>query len=99
MTTIFAIGLLIGLGAGAVLTYVICRRTAGDVESMSAKAMQQQIQSILELTESKLAGKKDVIDGTLNSVKQDLKRVEQLMQQIGTGHAKLDTRLEGAAKV
>ena len=99
MTTIFAIGLLIGLGAGAIITYLICRRTAGDMEHMSAKAMQQQIQSVLELTESKLAGKKEVIDGTLQSVKQDLKRVEELMHQIGTGNAKLDTRLEGAAKV
>lgn len=87
MTIPFLLGIIIGIAVGGVCTYVLSRKSTVDVEQ------------ILQLAESKLSGKKEVIDGTLKSMKDDLTRVEQLMQTIGKGNVQIDTRLESAAKV
>lgn len=85
------LGLVIGIVAGASLTYMLLRRSAMDTEY------------ILQLAESKLAGKKDVIDGTLKDMKNDLNKVENLMKAIEKDRAekfgKIDMRLENAAIV
>ncbi len=97
------IGLLVGfiVGGGAVTFHL--RRSRKDAEStaetISARVMAQQAEMILQLAETKLSGKKEIIDGTLQSVQKDLRKVEDLMREIGSGNTKIDTRLESAAKV
>lgn len=99
----FSLGLLGGIIVGTVLTVIVLRKSSKDAESvaetLSARVMARQAEQILQLAESKLSGKKDVIDVSLRAVQKDLDRVESLMRDIGSGHAKMDTRLENAAKV
>lgn len=102
-----AIGLLIGLAVGAGTAYFFFSRSKTDAqamaESISAAVMARQTEQILQLAESKLSGKKEVIDGTLksmkDSLKQDMDRVEMLMKSIGDKNVTIDSRLETAAKV
>ncbi len=104
MTSIaFLIGLIVGGIAGVAAGYFLLKKSAADTEkvaeNVSAKMMQRQTEQILQLAESKLSGKKDVIDQSLKGMKDDLNRVELLMQTIGKGNTQIDTRLESAAKV
>ena len=82
----FILGLLIGLGIGGALMYFVSRRSAKDLESvaesLSAKTMAKQVEGILHLAETKLSGKKEVIDGTLKSMKEELEKVEELVQEL-----------------
>jgi DNA recombination protein RmuC len=102
-----AIGLIIGLLIGAGAAYFFVNRSKADAqamaESISASMMTRQTEQILQLAESKLSGKKEVIDGTLknmkDSMKHDLDRVEMLMKSIGDKNTTIDSRLETAAKV
>lgn len=82
-----SIGILIGVVLGSLLTYLLGRRMGMDAERF------------LQLAETKLSGKKEVIDGTLKDMKDEMRRVEMLMKDIGNGNVKIDTRLESAAKV
>ena len=72
------VGVLIGFLAGAGLMYVISRKTAADAtkvaELISAQVVSQQTEHILQLAETKLSAKKDVIDGSLLAMKNDLTR-------------------------
>ncbi len=103
----FSIGLIAGIFVGGVLAYALVKRSTKDaesvVETLSAKVVAKQTEQILQLAESKLAGKKDVIDGTLKHMKDDLGKVEKLMRAIEQDRAekfgKIDTRLENAATV
>lgn len=99
----FSLGLVIGLIIGGMMSAFLLRKSSKDAESvaetLSAKVMARQATQILELAESKLSGKKDVIDVSLKAVQKDLDRVETLMREIGSGNAKMDSRLENAAKV
>ena len=107
MTLSLITGLIIGLGAGAALGYFLGRKSGADAETfaeaMGAKLVHQQADQILRLAETRLAGKKDVIDGTLRHMKDDLNKVEKLMQTLEQDRAekygKIDTRLENAASV
>lgn len=102
-----AIGLIIGLLAGAGITYFVVSKSKTDAkamaESISASVMARQTEQILQLAESKLSGKKEVIDGTLKSMKESMKhdmdRVEVLMKSIGDKNVTIDSRLENAANV
>ncbi|MFH1444805.1 MAG: DNA recombination protein RmuC [Candidatus Peregrinibacteria bacterium] len=99
----FSLGFAIGLiGGGAFATFFL-HKSSKDAESvaetLSAKMMARQTEQILQLAESKLSGKKDVIDISLKAVQKDLDRVETLLREIGGSHTKMDTRLENAAKV
>lgn len=98
-----ALSLLIGLIAGYALAMVLQKKDATNAaevaEAVSAKMMARQTEQILQLAETKLSGKKEVIDGTLKAMKDDLTRVEELMRDIGKGTVKIDTRLGDAAKV
>ncbi|MEI8229803.1 MAG: DNA recombination protein RmuC [Candidatus Peregrinibacteria bacterium] len=100
---IFAIGLLLGIGIGGAAAFFLSRKSASDAEAaaenLSARVMTRQAEQILQLAETKLSGKKDVIDVSLKAVQHNLDKVETLMREIGSGHAKMDTRLENAAKV
>lgn len=100
---LFALGLLAGIILGVGAGYLLLKKTVADAESaaevLSAKVMSKQTEHILQLAETKLTGKKEVIDGTLKSMKDELHRVEQMMKQIGDGNVKIDTRLGDAAKV
>jgi DNA recombination protein RmuC len=93
------LGIVIGAIGGTVLTYVLTRKTEAD----SARMVSQQAEEILRMAETKLSGKKEVIDGTLNSMKDEmkdgLKRVEQIIRSVGEGNVKIDTRLGDAAKI
>ncbi|HBU09944.1 MAG TPA: DNA recombination protein RmuC [Candidatus Peribacter riflensis] len=99
----FSLGLVGGLIIGGVFVAFFLRKSNKDAESfaetLSAKVFSRQAEKILQLAEDKLSGKKDVIDVSLKAVQKDLDRVETLMRDIGSGHAKMDTRLENAAKV
>lgn len=99
----FGIGIILGITAGAILTYILNRKTVTDAnevaEALSDKIFSRQSEKILQLAETKLSGKKEVIDGTLQAMKTDLIRVEQLMRDVGNGNVKIDTRLGDAAKV
>lgn len=99
----FFIGFTAGIAVGGLFAAFIFRKSSKDAESMaetlSAKVMAKQTEQILQLAESKLSGKKDVIDVSLKAVQKDLDRVESLMRDISSGHTKMDTRLENAAKV
>lgn len=102
-----SLALLIGLALGAGITYFFMKKNSTEAvamaESLSAKMMAQQTEQILQLAESKLSGKKDVIDSTLKGFKdefaRDMNRIEASMKSIGEGNAKIDTRLGDAAKV
>lgn len=99
----FALGLLIGAALGASLFALFRKHTARDAEAiaerLSAAVIGKQMEQILQLAETKLAGKKEVIDGTLQSMKQDLDRVEKLMRDIDKGNAQVGDRLQNAASV
>src|SRR3989344_389522 len=103
MTAAFIIGLLAGAIIGAAGSFFIVRKSMNDAETvaenLTAKIMTKQTEQILQLAESKLTGKKEIIDGTLKSMKADLNRVEELMQKIGDKNVQVDTRLGEAAKV
>lgn len=104
---VFAVGLLLGLGIGAFAYSLLRRQSDRDAEEMaetlSAKVLTKQTEHILKLAESKLTGKKEAIDVSLKHMKQELDKVESLMQSIEKGSAKqfgqIDSRLESAAKV
>lgn len=99
----FVIGLIIGLCLGSFLTYLLSRKSATDatrvIEEISSKIFTKQTEHILKLAETKLSSKKDLIDGTLKNMKDEMKRVEAIMKDIGDGNVKIDTRLEHAATV
>lgn len=61
----------------------------------------EMIEQVLQLAESKLSGKKELIDGTLkhmkDDVKENLQRMEDLMKNIGEKNVKIDSRLDNAA--
>lgn len=94
-------GTVFGLLLGYIVGNWFGRKSVGeiDIEGISAKLFAQQSEHILQLAESKLSGKKDVIDTTLRAMKGDLTRVENLMQEIGKGNVQVGTRLGDAAKV
>lgn len=102
-TIMFIVGVVIGLIAGGGAAFIFAKKAQPDtealIESIGAKVMQQQTKSILELAESKLSGKKDVIDESLKAMGSNLTRVESLMKSIGEGNASVQTRLESAATV
>jgi DNA recombination protein RmuC len=102
-TLFFAVGLLAGIIIGGSACGFFLRRSRKDAESiaesLSAKVVAKQAEQILQLAESKLSGKKELIDSSLKNVKGDLDRVERLMRSIGDGNVKIDTRLGDAAKV
>ncbi len=101
------LALVLGVVAGIPLGRFLTKKSERDVESIAesiaGKLMPKHLDSILQLAESKLSGKKEVIDGTLKTMKdsmtQELNRVEQMMQKIDKGNVKIDTRLETAATV
>ncbi|MEK7218295.1 MAG: hypothetical protein AAB728_02415, partial [Patescibacteria group bacterium] len=99
----FLIGLLMGAAAGGAAVFFYVRKASHDAEkvaeAISARVMTKQTEQILQLAETKLSGKKELIDGSLKAVKDDLDRVERLMRSIGDGNVKIDTRLENAAQV
>lgn len=101
MTMTFTTGVLIGFAVGGVIAYWLGRRSTKDAaaiaEGLTDKIFSQQAEKILQLAESKLSGKKDVIDGTLKAMKGDLNRVEELMRKIGDGNVQVGTRLDNAA--
>jgi DNA recombination protein RmuC len=96
------IGLLACLG-GLLAGYFFAKKMKGEaektIESLSAKLFAAQAENILQLAETKLSGKKELIDGSLKKMKEDLNRVETLMANLRDGHTKIDTRLENAATV
>ncbi len=99
------VGAIVGVLAGYILGHWLGRRSTNDlesiIESLSAKTVTKQAEHILNLAESKLAGKKDVIDGTLRSMdksmKEELGRVEQMMKSMEKSNVKMDARLDHAA--
>ena len=99
----FILGVVLGGAVGAGLFYFFGKKSADDAESiaekLSAILMSKQAEQILQLAETKLSGKKELIDGTLQTVKHDLKRVEELMRDIGKGNTQIDTRLANAATI
>lgn len=99
----FMAGIIIGVASGALLALWLSRAASKDTENiaetLSAKVLSRQTEHILALAETKLAGKKEVIDGTLRSMKDELNKVEKLIQEVGKGNAKIDGRLESAANV
>ncbi len=96
-------GAIVGILAGYILGHWLGRRSSHDLESiiegLSGKVVTKNMEHIMNLAESKLSGKKDVIDGTLKAMKGDLNRVEELMRKIGDGNVQVGTRLGDAAKV
>lgn len=103
----FLFGGLVGVLGGYILGHWLGRQSTHHLESiverLSATTITKQAEHILNLAESKLSGKKDVIDGTLRSMatsmKDELNRVEQLMKSMEKSNVKIDTRLENAATV
>jgi DNA recombination protein RmuC len=99
----FIIGAAIGLILGGGMTFFFAKKakdTAEDqLESLAAKLLQQQSKGILDLAESKLTGKKEVIDESLKAMNANLARVETLMKSVGEGNASVQTRLKDAAGV
>lgn len=97
------IGTVIGLIAGVIASKYLLGKSMHDAEaiaeSLSSKVVSKQTEKILQLAESKLTGKKEVIDGTLKSMKADLDRVEKLMHDIDKGNTRVDNRLQDAATV
>jgi len=97
----FIIGAAIGLVLGGGITFFLAKKTTakteGDLEMLAAKLMQQQSKSFLDLAESKLTSKKEVIDESLKAMNSNLARVETLMKSVGEGNASVKTRLDTAA--
>jgi DNA recombination protein RmuC len=93
------VGLVLGIGIGAVLRRTSLQDAEAIAENLSAKVVGKQAEHILRLAETKLTGKKELIDGALKHMKEDLDKVERLMRDIGDKNTKVDARLEGAAKV
>ncbi len=97
----FIIGTVIGLLLGGGIAFFFAKKatdSAGDqLESLAAKLVQQQAKGILDLAESKLSGKKEVIDESLKAMNANLTRVETLMKSVGEGNASVKTRLDTAA--
>src|SRR3989338_8893624 len=100
---LLGIGLLIGIFVGVFAYYGISRKSEIDpvkiAEDIAAKIFACRTDQILHLAEAKLSDKKDAIDGTLKNMKDEIKRVEAIMKDIGNGNIKIDTRLENAATV
>jgi len=100
-----AIGLIIGVAAGGAGAYVFLKKAHSDsndmIEALSAKVVTKQAEQILQLAESKLSGKKDVIDGTLKNMKDELQKVETFMRDLEKDRieklGKVDTRMDSAA--
>ena len=105
MNMVFAFS--VGLLAGVVLGFWLYKKVAADSQqsfkSLSEEALRMQTDQILKLAETKLSGKKEVIDGTLQHMKGDLLKVEKLMRQLekdrSEKYGQLDNRLENAAAV
>jgi DNA recombination protein RmuC len=97
----FIIGTVIGLLLGGGITFFLAKKTAAtaedNLEALAAKLLQQQSKGILDLAESKLTGKKEVIDESLKAMNANLARVETLMKSVGEGNASVKTRLDTAA--
>ncbi len=101
------IGAVVGVLGGYILGHWLGRRSTNDLESildsLSAKTIAKQTEHIMQLAESKLSGKKDVIDGTLRSMdksmKEEMNRIENMMKGMEKSNVKIDTRLENAASV
>ena len=97
------VGILIGLGIGIAVSKFLFGKSMQDAEAiaenLSSKIVSKQTEKILQLAESKLSGKKELIDGTLRHMKDDLNKVERLIQDLGDKNTKVDARLESAAKV
>lgn len=98
----FAIGMILGGGLGAGLAYVFGKKSAKDAQTIaqqiSASMLTQQTDHILKLSESKLEGKKEVIDGTLKSMQDGMGRIETMLKSVGEGNVQVGTRLNEAAK-
>jgi DNA recombination protein RmuC len=99
----FIIGAALGLLLGGGITFFLAKKTAAtadeNLEALAAKLMQQQSKGFLDLAESKLTGKKEVIDESLKAMNANLARVETLMKSVGEGNASVQTRLKDAAGV
>ena len=99
----FGIGLLLGLLCGALFAKRMMMDTERSFEALSAKVLSSNTEQLLKLAESKLSGKKEVIDGTLKTMKDDLNKVEKLMRALEKDRdekfGKIDNRLESAATV
>ena len=97
----FIIGAAIGLVLGGGITFFLAKKTKesaeDQLESLAAKLLQQQSKGILDLAESKLTSKKEVIDESLKAMNANLTRVETLMKSVGEGNASVKTRLDTAA--
>lgn len=102
-----ALSFSIGLLAGTILGFLLYRKITADSQqafkSLSEEALRMQADQILRLAETKLSGKKEVIDGTLQHMKEDLLKVERLMRQLekdrSEKYGQLDNRLKTAAEV
>jgi DNA recombination protein RmuC len=99
----FIIGAAIGLLLGGGITFFLAKKAKegaeDQLESLAAKLLQQQSKGILDLAESKLTGKKEVIDESLKAMNANLSRVETLMKSVGEGNVSVQTRLKDAAGV
>ena len=101
-----AFAFILGLAIGLPLGFWVYKKASTDshsaFKSLSEEALRLQTDQILKLAETKLSGKKDVIDGTLKHMKDDLTKVEKLMVALekdrSEKYGKLDTRLDEAAK-
>lgn len=92
-----AIAFAIGIVFGSVGIYFFLQRNKGDIEAMSAQIAQKHSEHFLQLAETKLSGKKEVIDESLKAMNSNLTRVETLMKSVGEGNASVKTRLDTAA--
>jgi len=100
-----AIGLIIGALCGGAGAYFFLQKAQTDakdmVEALSAKVVSKQAEQILQMAETKLSGKKEVIDGTLKNMKDELQKVETFMRELEKERVeklgKVDTRLDSAA--
>lgn len=111
---LFIVGAAAGFGAYH-LIHVRNKKAMQDAFSaLSSDTLEKNTNKILKLAEEKLRehvrmgektldGKKDVIDGTLKTMRDDLHKVEHLMKELEKDReqkfGKLDERLENAAKV
>lgn len=99
----FAGGLIMGIIVGFWTYKKVGTESRDAFKSLSEEALRMQTDQILKLAETKLSGKKEVIDGTLKNMKDELYKVEKLMQELEKDRAekygKLDSRLKNAAEV